>query len=126
MILSMSVVQSLALALEPLVPLHVRAIEYEDPTLVVLGERWSLAITCPWVWRHEGEVKAGWGEPFAADAVWDLCGLSFVAVQSRDRQGAREVSFVLSDGGFLELTPGDGWDSWSFQHDDLDQVFVGQ
>jgi hypothetical protein len=78
------------------------------------------------VWQDEaGVFVAEGGELDAGDAAGNLIGHAIVAVGPLDPRWA-DVSFALSGGGHLELrSDRSGWDSWSFHHDDLEQVFVG-
>src|SRR5450631_4929750 len=41
-----TVVNALVVTLAPLMPLRVRTAEFTDPTLILTGEVWSLAVTC--------------------------------------------------------------------------------
>lgn len=119
--------ESLAAGLRPLTPLRIRAVEYESPILVVIGDGWSLALLGSWAWRRDGVVVTEWGEPDASDAVWDLCGLDVLAVRFPNVSSLGDCSFELSDGGSLEArSDQSGYDTWTFRHDDLDVVFVGQ
>lgn len=110
----------------PLVPLCIQTVEYEDPSLVVIGDGWSLAFLGSWAWRRGDAVVTEWGEPATSDAVWDLCGLDLLAVRFPNAPGTGDCSFDLSDGGFLEVrSDHSGYETWTFRHDDLDVVFVG-
>lgn len=75
---------SLEVALQPLLPLRIGAVEYNDPTLNVIGERWSLVLLGGWTWRRDDEVVAGAARPAAEDAVWNLCGSEVIGVNFPD------------------------------------------
>lgn len=116
---------SLAAAIRPLVPLRVRQVEYHDPMLTVIGDRWSLALIGEWTWRRGDQVAATFGEPNTEDAVWDLCGLDLVDVRFPDPAFDGDCSFVLSDGRIEVRSDRSGFETWTFRHDALDVVFVG-
>src|SRR5262245_47165830 len=116
---------TLALAVEPLMPLQIRAVEYHYPTLVAIGERWSLALLGEWAWLRDGVVVTDWDHPTAEDAVWDLCGLELIGVHFPDPAFDGDCSFSLSDGSLEVRSDRSGYETWTFTHDDLEVVFVG-
>jgi hypothetical protein len=59
----------------------------------------------------------------AADSVWDLCGLSIVAVAPQSLRLRGDPAFELSDGRWLEIFSDQAVDPWSMQLPGL--VFVG-
>lgn len=114
-------------ALSPLLPLRIQSVEYEDPSLVVIGDGWTLALLGSWSWLRGDTVVTEWGEPTTSDAVWDLCGLDLVAIRFPNAPGTGDCSFALSDGGALEArSDHSGYDTWTFTQDDVDVIFVGQ
>lgn len=95
--------------------------------MVVVGEKWSLALLGSWAWHRDDVVVTQRGEQSAADAVWDLCGLDLLAVRFPSASSDGDCSFDLSDGGTLEArSDQSGYDTWTFRHDDLPVLFVGQ
>jgi hypothetical protein len=119
------VVNALVQALAPLLPLHVRTAEFTDPTLTLTGAVWSLAVTCPWVWRRADGSTVDWADPATADEVWDLCGLDIVGVPASSTQPV-DPAFLLSDGGRLDVVVDSDWDPWILRHERLNVVFVGE
>jgi hypothetical protein len=120
-----TVVNALVEALAPLLPLRVRTAEFTDPTLILTSEVWSLAVTCAWVWRRTDGSTVDWADPTTADEVWDLCGLDIIGVQATSTESVDPV-FCLSDGGRLDVVVDSDWDPWTFRHEQLNVVFVGE
>lgn len=60
----------LAAALQPLVPLRIREVEFQDPVLIVIGDHWSLALVGPWSWRRARGVEVNWLNDEAEDKAW--------------------------------------------------------
>ncbi len=116
---------SLATALQPLLPLRIGAVELNYPSLVVVGERWSVALLAEWTWRRDSVVVTDWDTPRAEDVVWELCGLELLGVSFPDPAYDGDCSFTLSDGALDVRSDRSGYESWTFRHDDLDIVFVG-
>lgn len=122
----MSDTPSIALALRSVMPLQISAVEYEHPTLVVIGEHWSLALVGPWQWRREGISVTAYGGPDTEDTVWDLCGLAVTDAHFADANSTGVCSFRLSDGGSLDTqSDRSGYETWTLRHDDLDRILVG-
>lgn len=116
---------SLEVALQPLLPLRIGAVEYNDPTLNVIGERWSLVLLGGWTWRRDDEPVAGAARPAAEDAVSNLCGSEVIGVNFPDPSFDGDCSFTLSGGSLDVSSDRSGWETWTFHHDDLDVEFVG-
>lgn len=116
---------SLAVALEPLVPLRIDFVEFHEGTLTVIGERWSLVLVGHWTWHRNGAPVTGWDQPDSEDAVWDLCGLELLRVNFPDPACDGNCSFGLSDGSLDARPDRTGWETWTFHHEDLNVVFVG-
>lgn len=115
----------LAVALQPLLPLQINAVEFHEPSLTVIGERWSLAVVGEWAWHRGGVRVTGWDEPSAEDAVWDLCGSELVGVKFPNPEFDGDCSFSLSNGSLDVRSDRTGWETWTFHHDDLETVYVG-
>lgn len=118
---------SLSAALQPLVPLRVRQVECQDgTTLSVVGDEWSLNVVGDWAWRRGEVLVAAAGQPDVEDVVWDLCGLDLVGLHFPDPAFAGDCSFTLSDGRLDVCSDRTGWDTWTFRHEALNVVYVGQ
>jgi hypothetical protein len=115
---------SLAVALRPLLPLRIRGVWFFHSSLIVTGDRWSLAVVGEWTWHRDGVLVTGWSQPAAENAVWDLCGLELLAVNFPDPAVDGDCSFCLSDGSLDFRSDRTGWETWTFHHDAL-VVFVG-
>lgn len=118
-------VASLTVALQPLVPLRIGAVEFHHGLLTVIGDRWSLAVVGDWAWLRNGVLVTDWDAPEAEDAVWDLCGLDVLGAEFSGASSTGDCRFVLSDGTLDITSDGSGWETWTFHHDDLGVVFVG-
>lgn len=116
---------SLVVALRPLLPLRIGTVEYNDPRLIVLGDRWSLALLGDWTWRCDGGVVTSCGGAGAEDAVWHLCGSEVIGVSFADPAFNGDCSFRLSNGSLDITSDRSGWETRTFHHDELDVVFVG-
>jgi hypothetical protein len=116
---------SLSIAVLPLLPLRIGAVEYNDPALVMIGDGWSLTLVGAWTWRRDGGVVTGWDSPGAVDAVWDLCGTEVIGVNFPDPAFDGDCSFSLTDGCLDVRSDRSGYETWTFQHEALDVVFVG-
>ena len=56
-----------------------------------------------------------------------MCGLDLIAVRFPNSGSTGDCAFDLSDGGFLVgRSDRSGYDTWTFSHEDLEVVFVGQ
>jgi hypothetical protein len=118
---------SLMTALQPLLPLRIREVEFHDrTTLTVVGDEWSLNLLGDWAWRRGEAMVTDAEQPEAEDAVWDLCGLDLVGLHFPDPSFAGDCSFTLSDGSIVVRSDRTGWDTWTFRHEALAVVYVGQ
>lgn len=122
---AMQAATSLAVDLEPLLPLRITTVEFHYGTLVVVGEKWSLALLGDWTWRRDGVAVTDWEQPTAEDAVWDLCGLELIGVHFPDPAYDGDCSFILSDGSLDVRSDRNGYETWTYRHQDLDVVHVG-
>ena len=100
-------------------PLHIDEAEFSDPTLLVSGQDWTLAVTCPWRITNGSVVEVSWTSKDAADRVWDLIGQTIVAI----RDEGRDPMFALSGGAQLEIFSDTDTDPWVLRFDR--QTFVG-
>ena len=115
---------SLTVALQPLLPLGIGAVEIHQGSLTAISELWSLAVFGQWAWRREGVLVTGWDQPAAEDGAWDLCGVDLLGADLPDPSYDGDCSFGLSDGTLDARSGRSGWETWTFRHDDLDVVFV--
>ncbi|HEV7758263.1 MAG TPA: hypothetical protein VGO78_04720, partial [Acidimicrobiales bacterium] len=91
------------------VPLLIGEATFTDPTLVLGGDGWSLAATCPWrVVDHDHGIEMSWSSSDAEDRVWDLVGVQITAV----RQHGSDPAFDLSTGRVLEVFSDTDLDPW--------------
>lgn len=74
-------------------PLVVQGVEVNDPVLTLFGEGWSLTVMCPWALTGSGFATT-WESENIEDDVWNLIGLSIVAV-SADDSSVIDPTFVL-------------------------------
>lgn len=124
MMVHVGVAVKLASAAQPLLPLRIQTVEFQDPMVTVIGERWSLVLLGPWAWTRAGAVEVDWRDDVAEHRVWDLCGKDVVGVVPGTAEPA--ISFRLSDGSSLSALPdATTYEQWTFHHDDLAVVFVG-
>jgi len=79
----------------------------------------------PWVWLRADGSTVDWADPTTADEAWDLCGLDIIGVHATSTKSVDPV-FFLSDGGQLDVVVDSDWDPWTFRHEQLNVVFVGE
>jgi hypothetical protein len=114
----------LAGAVQPLLPLRIRKVEFQDPMVIVIGDHWSLTLVGPWSWRRTGGIEVDWRNDDLAHEVWDLRGLDVRAVAPGSVEPA--IASGPSDGSALAALPDEtSYDQWTFRHDDLPVTFVG-
>ncbi|WP_153302829.1 hypothetical protein [Aeromicrobium choanae] len=116
---------SLTDALRTLVPLRIQAVEFNNGTLVLIGERWSLAVVGEWMWIREGVLETDWSQAGAEDTVWNLCGVHLLGAEFSDPVFAGDCSFRLSDGTLEIRSDRTGWETWTFRHEVLGIIYVG-
>jgi hypothetical protein len=91
------------------VPLLIREATFADPTLVLSGDGWSLAATCPWrVVHHDHGIEISWSSSDAEDRVRGLVGVQITSV----RQRGNDPAFDLSNGRVLEVFSDTDVDPW--------------
>jgi hypothetical protein len=94
-------------------PLHIDLAEFEDPTLLVGGEGWSLSATCIWRWVSGDGVVVSGDSIDAADVVWNLVGDDIIAVRWTGPEVlGSDPSFDLRSGGTLDLLSDATFDTW--------------
>ena len=62
-------------------PLTIRAVELQDPVVVLIGDRWSLTLMCPWYLDTPGR-SVSWESQDLDDEVGDLVGQEIVQVSA--------------------------------------------
>lgn len=100
-------------------PLHIYEAEFSDPMLLLGGQGWTLAVTCPWRITNSTVVDISWTSQDAADRVWDLIGQTIVTI----RDEGRDPVFDLSGGAQLEIFSDTDADPWVLRFEG--QTFVG-
>jgi len=92
-----------ALALEETVaaaaPLLIDDANFDDPTLLIAGDGWSLSALCPWRIHGSDGITLSWSMTDAGQRISQLTGLEIVSVGRL----SLDATFHLSDGSFLDL-----------------------
>jgi hypothetical protein len=91
-------------------PLRVTEVNYNDPTLVLIGEDWSLALTCPWVITGPTSTY-DWESDSVEDQAWELIGHDIESV-AYETDILEDPQFRFSGGITLTITADDDWDPW--------------
>ena len=99
-------------ALEEVGPLTIERVKYNDPTLVLLGEGWSLALTCPWQIMDGQSRLFGWDDPDVANQAPSLVGHVISEVRERSRDAPYDPAFVMSGNLVLEISADSDLDPW--------------
>lgn len=105
-------INSLKTALEEVRPLEIKEVNYLDPTLTLVGERWSLAITCPWQVSDGQSRQFGWDDPDLSNDTSRLLHQSITDVRQRSQDAPYDPVFVLSGGLVLEIAADSDLDPW--------------
>lgn len=108
-------INELAEAVARKAPLRVDQVEHSDPTTTLIGQSWSIAITCPWRLLHHESLVVDWQDDAAADAVWELVGNAITSIAPRSPQHPRDPVLKLSDGYALEIEADSDLDPWVFR-----------
>jgi hypothetical protein len=62
-------------------PRAIRAVEFADPVLTIIGEEWSLNLMCPW--QIEGpDWSYTWESETIDDDAWELVGHNLIGILS--------------------------------------------
>lgn len=93
-------------------PLRISRVDYVDPTVVLAGEDWALAITCPARFVHESSVIAEWADDDVFDKVWDLVGQSIVEARLGSTGNPTDPVFLLTNDYRIEIEADSDWDPW--------------
>lgn len=105
-------IDGLAAWVDSLGPLRIDDIEVTDPTLVLTGETWSMALTCPWKLLVAGVEVVDWEDSGAEDAAWDLVGRSIMGVHPRSSEHPDDPVFVLTGKYSLAVAADSDLDPW--------------
>lgn len=93
--------------------LVIQDVEVNDPTVVLIGEDWSLAIVCPWRLLLDGTEIAPWEARDSGNAFFTLIGHTIVTVSgSEDEAHPNAPIFEISGGYILEIEPDTDLDPW--------------
>ena len=96
--------------------LQIQEAEVNDPTVVLIGDGWSLAIVCPWRLLLERAEVVPWESDDSGDAFWALIGHTIVGVSgSHDQEHPNAPVFEISGGYILKLEPDTDLDPWVLQ-----------
>ena len=94
-------------------PLVIREIEYNDPTLVLGGQDWSLALTCPWRLENSlGATGLHWASKAVEDRASELIGTSVMAAHQHGPSSRPHTTLRLSDGHRVIIEPDTDLDPW--------------
>ena len=93
-------------------PLTVKAIDWQDPVLVLSGKEWNLTCSCAWRVSTNGAVRYGCWDKEAGERILDLIGVEFLGVEQQATAVPVDLAFLLSDGGRLELFSTDTTEPW--------------
>lgn len=93
-------------------PLKVKAIDWQDPVLVVSGDGWNLTCSCAWRLSANGAVQYGCWDKEAGARILDLIGMEFVGVEHQAPAVPVDLAFLLSDGARLELFSTETIEPW--------------
>ena len=107
-----TVIHSLKVASEEVRPLEIEKVNYHDPTLILLGEGWSLAITCPWQVTDGQSRLFGWDDADVAGRALSLMDHAITDVRERAKDAPYDPAFVLSGGLVLEIAADSDLDPW--------------
>jgi hypothetical protein len=97
-----------------LFPLLINEADYQDPTLSLSGINWSFGTVSSWRVVRDGILVYGWSDELAPAHVQQLCGTSITSVVPQSPVMRGDPTFVLSNGGFLEIFADHPVDPWSF------------
>ena len=104
-------------------PLRIDQVEFVDPTVILAGDAWSLAITCPWRLLRGSSLVVRWDDKSASDAIWDLVGHSIIEVLPRSAEHPNDPFLVLTGAYGLEIEADSDLDPWVLRMSD--HTFVG-
>ena len=88
-------------------PCRVRHVDVNDSVVVLAGDAWSLAVTCPWRGLLSG-VEMSWLDPGIEDWLWHAVGEELTSV---DFSSPASVRFTFTN-GWLEVEPDTDLDPW--------------
>ena len=116
-------IEQLRLQLASHLPLKIREATFRDPTLTLAGDGWTFSSPSAWRVIKSNVLDFGWSDTEASNLVWDLCGLSIVAVCKQSPRMSGDPAFELSDGRWLEIFSDHAVDPWSMRLPNM--TFVG-
>lgn len=119
-------IDELSAALDALLPLRIDWVEYQDPILTLGGERWALALACPWRLMEGPTAVTAWDEPGVEDESWNLVGHLITAVRPRLDGNSEDPAFSISGALVLEVLADTDLDPWVLRLDLTGKTFVGR
>lgn len=114
---------TVAEALRAVLPLKIREVQWNDPTLTLAGNEWSFSLTCPWRVVGPRGLQFAWSDPEVEDHVWDLVGAEVVAAEPQPGAGLYDPVLRLTGDLVLEVFCDTGLDPWTLHLPD--GIFVG-
>jgi hypothetical protein len=96
-------------------PLVVAEVQWVDPTLTVVGDDWSLSVTCPWRVVTPHGIAFSCSTADAEDQLWDTIGKAIVSIEPQGATNPFDPVFRFADDTLLELFSDSELDPWSLQ-----------
>jgi hypothetical protein len=96
-------------------PLKILEVQWNDPTLALAGESWSLSLSCPWRVIALDGIKLSWSTPRVEDQVWDLVGAEIVTIAPQSTANFMDPVLELTGGLTLEVFSDSGVDTWTLR-----------
>jgi hypothetical protein len=100
-------------AITKALPLKIRAIEYNNPFLGLIGESWTLTLMCPWTITEPNRTYT-WDSNEVEDLAWDLVGHEIESVEFA-RTVTKDPTFIISGNVRLAIRADDGWEPWTMR-----------
>lgn len=107
-----TMLRAVKIALEAAGLRDIHEVNWHDPTLTLLGDGWSLAITCPWQVTDGQSRMFGWDDPEVGNYAPRLLHRTITDVRQRSIDAPSDPAFVLSGGLVLEIAADSDLDPW--------------
>ena len=106
-------IDELRATVSPLLPLKIDELEFNDPVVVLVGQNWSVSITCPWRLMREGILVTSSEDGNAETRLRDLVGTTVVDLIGQGGfQTSHDPVLVFSDAARLEIFADTDLDPW--------------
>jgi hypothetical protein len=102
-------IQVIRRELSTMLPLKIHQVSFEDPSLSIQGQSWSLNAICCWRLATPKTLVAS---PEALGRLGELSGDSIVSVQSQSRVSSYDPAFECASGMWIELFTDHWTDPW--------------